>query len=83
MTDPLQNEKEFLLANLEELQNEHPGKYLLIQDQTVYGAFETFDEGVSYGVKVLKGNPFLVRNVMEPRDQPVAIPALMLGIPNS
>ena len=82
-TDILSQEKDFLRQNLEKLQSEHPGKYVLIQGKQVLGAFETYDEGVNFGVNHFSGKPFLVRNVMNPQDQAADVPALSLGIPLS
>ena len=82
-TDILSREKEFLRQHLEELQSEHPGKYLLIQGNRVLGAFETYDVGVNFGVKLDSGRPFLVRNVMKPQDQVVDVPKQSFGVPLS
>ena len=81
MEDILAEEKSFLRTNLKELQTRYPGKYLLIRGKKVYGSFETFDEGVEYGVSTIPGRPFLVRNVMHPEDEAANVPALALGIP--
>lgn len=83
MKDILAQEKRTLRENLEELQKQHPGKYLLIQGTKIIGAFETFDDGVSYGVNTIRGKPFLVRNVMHPEDRAADVPALALGLPLS
>lgn len=83
MTDILAREKQHLHENLEKLRREHPGKYVLIQGNQVIGAFETYDEGVDYGVNTVRGKPFLVRNVMKPEDQAAVVPALSFGIPLS
>ncbi len=83
MGDPLASEKEFLRANLDELAVAHPGKYLVIQGEKVYAACETYDQGVSEGLRLLAGKrPFLVRSVLHPEDaEAPRIPALALGIP--
>ncbi|MCY4657014.1 MAG: hypothetical protein OXC80_09385 [Gammaproteobacteria bacterium] len=79
--DPLDNEKRYLRKNIEELQKKYPGKYLVIQGLKIFGAFETYDQGVEYGISHIKGTPFLVRNVLEPDDKVADIPALALEIP--
>ena len=83
MGDPLASEKEFLRAHLDELAAAHPGKYLVIQGEKVYAACETYDQGVSEGLRLLAGKgPFLVRSVLHPEDaEAPRIPALALGIP--
>lgn len=82
-TDILSEEKEFLRQNLEKLRSEHPGKYLLIQGNRVLGAFETYDEGVNFGINHVTGGPFLVRNVMNPQDRVADVPKISLGVPLS
>ena len=83
MSDLLATEKQYLNENLERLRKLHPGKYVLIHDEEVLGAFETYDAGVDYGVNNVREKPFLVRSVMKPEDQAADVPALSLGIPLS
>ncbi len=64
-------EARFLRANREELAAKYPGKYLVIQGETVWGAYETYDEGVDEGTKMLGWEPFLVRSVLD-ADKPLA-----------
>ncbi len=82
MTDPLATEKAFLKQNQAMLAERHPGRYLLIEGERVHGAFETYEQGVSAGVRQFGAGPFLVRSVLEP-DDPEApnIPALSVGVP--
>lgn len=82
MSDPLVKEKKFLKKNQIELAGKHPGKYLLIKDDKVHGAFETYEEGVSAGVLLFGAGPFLVRSVLHPDDSEApSIPALLIGVP--
>ena len=83
MGDPLASEKEFLRANLDDLAAAHPGKYLVIQGERVYAACETYEQGVSEGLRLLSGKgPFLVRSVLHPEDaEAPRIPALAIGLP--
>ena len=67
MTDPLAKEKTYLKENQAELAIQHPGKYLLIKDDEVHGAFETYEQGVSGGAGLFGAGPFLVRSVLRPR----------------
>ena len=82
MTDPLAKEKEYLRSNQGDLAKENPGKYLLIKGETVHGAFETYDEGITGGISLFGSGPFLVRSVLRVEDAEVpSIPALSIGIP--
>ena len=51
MEDPLRVQMAFLLANVDRLAAEYPGKHLSIRGETVHGAFETFEQGVQAGVR--------------------------------
>ena len=82
MTDPLIKEKAYLKSNQAELAVKYPGKYLLIKGDIVHGAFETYEQGVTEGVKLLGVGPFLVRSVLQPDDlESPRIPALSVGVP--
>lgn len=81
MIDILAKEKAYLVANQVDLAADHPGKFLLIKDEAVHGAFETYEEGVIAGIKKFSAGPFLVRLVSHPEDSEVPnIPALSLGV---
>lgn len=82
MVDPLAKEKAFLKEHQTELADKHPGKYLLVKDESVHGAFETYEEGVSAGVLLFGAGPFLVRSVLQTDDSKApSIPALSIGVP--
>ena len=82
MTDPLEREKAYLRSNQTELAKNYPGKYLLLKGDAVRGAFETYEQGVAEGAKLLGAGPFLVRSVLRPDDaEAPRIPALSVGIP--
>ncbi|MYH02116.1 MAG: hypothetical protein F4142_05990 [Nitrospira sp. SB0675_bin_23] len=82
MTDPLQQEKNYLQSHQEELAKQYPGKYLLIKGEIVRGAFETYEEGITEGAKMFGAGPFLVRSVLQPNDADApSIPALSVGVP--
>lgn len=84
MSDPLGSEKEYLKANRDRFMQEYPGKYLLIKGDQVFGAFETYEEGVREGARAFGVGPFLVRSVLQPEDAEVpSIPALSIGVPFS
>lgn len=82
MEDILSTEKTYLKDNLEELLKDYPGKYLLIKGESVHGAYETLEEGVTEGAKLFGTDPFLVRSVLQPYDaESPSIPALAVGVP--
>ena len=58
MADPLAKEKVFLKQNQATLAEQYPGKYLLIKGEQVYGAFETYEQGVNAGVQQFGAGPF-------------------------
>ena len=55
--------------------------FVLIKDDAVHGAFETYEQGVKKGVELFGAGPFLVRSVVAVHDpDPPNIPALSIGI---
>ena len=82
MTDVLESEKAYLTANQTALAAQYPGKFLLIKDNAVHGAFETYEQGVTRGAVLFGAGPFLVRSpaAVGDADSP-SIPALSIGIP--
>ena len=84
MGDALGSEKKYLKANRDQFMREYPGKYLLIKGDQVFGAFETYEEGVKEGARTLGVGPFLVRSALQPEDaEAPSIPALSIGAPFS
>ena len=81
--DILEKEKMYLRKYQAELAAKYPGKYLVIQGDTVHGAYETYDQGVIEGIALLGVGPFLVRSVLEPDDEIVNVPVLSIGVPLS
>ena len=82
VADPLAKEKAYLRSNQAELAAKYPGKYLLIKGASVRGAFETYEQGITEGTKLLGRGPFLVRSVLQPDDaEAPSIPALSVGVP--
>jgi hypothetical protein len=80
--ETLARERAYLRDNHEKLSREYPGKYLLIKDEEVHGAFDSEDEGVSGGIrKFPTARSFLVRHVDQVEDPVLSNPALSLGIP--
>lgn len=81
MSELLAREKIYLKKNQVDLAKQYPGKFLLIREETVYGAFETYEQGVFAGTEMLGAGPFLVRSVLNPGDpEAPSIPALSVGI---
>lgn len=81
MEDVLAREKAHLRDNQAEFAEKYPGKYLVIQGETLHGAYETYDQGVNEGVALLGVGPFLVRSVHRSEDEVLDVPALWAGVP--
>ena len=83
--DILLTEKTYLKEHQAEFAAKYPGRqYLVIKGETVCGAYETYEQGVLAGVRLLGAGPFLVRSWLHPEDpEPVNIPVISLGIPTS
>lgn len=81
MEDVLAREKAYLRDNQAELAEKYPGKYLVIQGETVHGAYETYEKGVNEGVALLGVGPFLVQSVHQSEDEVLDVPALWAGVP--
>jgi hypothetical protein len=62
-----------------ELEAHFSGRFVVIKDEEVIGAFNTIQEALSEGTRRLGLNSFLVRQVGVPI-KGVSIPALALGI---
>ncbi len=81
MSELLAREKIYLKENQTGLAERYPGKFLLIKEETIHGAFETYEQGVFAGTELLGAGPFLVRSVLHPEDlEAPSIPALSVGI---
>ena len=72
-------ERKYFQDRQEELLKAYPGKFVVIRDQRVVGAFETLQDALSIGTREFGLSPFLVRRTDEPIRE-VCIPALNLGI---
>lgn len=81
MSELLAVERAYFMGNLESLAKQHPGRYLLIKGEKVYGAYETHALGVDAGIEVFGRGPFLVASLADPDPEPLTIPALMTGVP--
>jgi hypothetical protein len=72
-------ERQYFQDHQEELLKAYPGKFVVIREQRVVGAFDGLADALSVGAKEFGLTPFLVRRTDE-RVQEVCIPALTLGI---
>lgn len=75
----LDTERQYFQDHQEELLKAHPGKFVIIREQRVVGAFDTLEDALSVGTKEFGLSPFLVRRTDE-RPSEICIPALALGI---
>ena len=81
MEDVLAREKAYLRENQREVAEKYPGRYLVIQGETVHGACETYDQGVNEGVALLGIDSFPVRSVHRSEDEVLDVLALWAGVP--
>ncbi len=76
----LDKEREYFAQHQTELQREHPDKFVVIVGDRLAGAFPTQEEAIAFGAREFGLTPFLVRNVNQPANVEVRVPALVLGI---
>jgi hypothetical protein len=75
---PLQKEYEFYLRIKPDLLKNSKGKFVVIKDQNVEGAFDTDSDAYKAGLSKFGNVPFLIIQVSE-EDQNTRIPLLELG----
>jgi hypothetical protein len=75
----LEEERRFYAEHLDEWLSRLPGKFVLVKDSELVGAFDTVDEALAEGARRFGLTSFLVRRV-EPEQAEVNIPALTLGV---
>ncbi len=75
----LEQEREFYAENLAEWLKKYPGKFALVKERELAGAFDTIEEALSAGARQFGLTPFLVRRVQEKQEE-LNVPALTLGI---
>lgn len=61
MTDILQTEFEWFLANQAQLVTEYASQYLVIKDKTIQGAFPTEAQAYAYGTNTFELGTFLIQ----------------------
>jgi hypothetical protein len=75
----LDSERQYFMDNRDELLQRYPGKFVVVKDQRLLGAFDTIQDALSAGAREYGMSSFLVRRTDEQPDE-VSIPALTLGI---
>lgn len=76
----LVEEKRFLEANREKLQEQYGDDFLVIRGNQVHGHYKDLDDATSFGVYLFGRGPFLVQSASE-QDTVHCIPVLAFGIP--
>jgi hypothetical protein len=72
-------ERKYFADNLPSLLSQYGGRFIVIKDQTVVGAFGTIDEALREGARRFGLQSFLTRLVSETPHE-ISIPALTLGV---
>jgi hypothetical protein len=75
----LDTERQYFEQHREELLQQFPGKFLVIKDQQVCGAFDTITDALTLGSRDFGTSSFLVRRT-DQQPEAISIPALTLGI---
>ena len=76
----LERERQYFSEHLVELLSQHLGKFVVIRDDELIGAFNTIEEALADGARRFGLTPFLVRQVTNATEKEVNVPALTLGI---
>ena len=76
----LEEERQYFSEDLAELTDQHLGKFVVIKDGELIGAFNTIEEALAEGAGRFGLRPFLVRQVTATEEKEIDIPALTLGI---
>jgi Family of unknown function (DUF5678) len=76
----LETERKYFSEHFDELNSRYPGKYVLIKDSNLIGAFNTIEEALADGARRFGLIPFLVRQVTAVPEKEINIPALTLGL---
>ncbi len=78
---PLNIEREFFKTNQAAWMKAHPGKFVLVKGEKLFGVFDTDQNAVAEGLRQFGSESFLVRGVSE-QDETLRIPALMFNLLN-
>jgi hypothetical protein len=79
---PLERELAYFSAERLSLLENHKGKFVLIKDEKLIGAFDTAATAYGKGVSMFGLEPFLVKQVLE-QDEVYRNAALGLGLINA
>lgn len=79
----LEKERQYFDENKAKLIAAHSGKFVLVKDAELIGAFNTIEEAISEGARRFGLSSFLVRQVTPDPAPDINIPALNLGILNA
>lgn len=76
----LEKERAFFDNNRNELVSKYLGKFVVVKDDRLLGAYNTIDDALAEGASAVGLEPFLVREVTTAEEKEINIPALTLGI---
>lgn len=76
----LEKERQYFSDHHAELISRYLGKFVVIKEEEVVGAFNTIEEALAEGARRFGLEPFLVRQVTTAEEKEINIPALTLGI---
>lgn len=72
-------ERKFFDSHREDLIKTYPGRFVVIKEEQLLGAFDTIQDALGAGAREFGIVPFLVRRTDETPSE-ISIPALTLGI---
>ena len=75
----LDTERQFFEEHRDDLRQKYPGKFVVIKEQYLLGAFDTIQDALGAGAREFGISSFLVRRTDEVPSE-ISIPALTLGI---
>ena len=75
----LDTERQYYVDHLAELLGQYRGRFVVIKDTSVVGAFDTMDEALREGARRFGLQSFLARRVEETLPE-LTFPALTLGL---
>jgi len=75
----LDTERQFFHEKREDFLRKFPGKFVVVKDRQVLGAYESIEEALGAGARVYGVTSVLVRRT-EKQPEHVSIPALTLGL---
>jgi len=76
----LEKERQYFSDHHAELISRYLGKFVVVKDDQLIGAFNTIEEALAEGARRFGLEPCLVRQVTAAEEKEINIPALTLGI---